>query len=377
VLVCWHLARERAPWSTWWRAALLFGGTAAVVAAPWYARNLAFTGNPVYPFAYGLFGGVGWDEWRAAWYARAGSGLGWDPVELLKVPWTLTLGLYDMNFYDGRAGPLFLLGLPFLVAWALRLFGRSDSRAPRPALRGTRTPTTRGTRPLAMGYLMVFALVQYAFWVVGVISSRSLFQSRLLLPAFAVLCTPMAYLYGELRALDTRFFSLQRLVGMSVALVLAANLSYQVICVLRIRPLPVLVGEESRDAFLTRTLGAHYAAMQLVDEHVPADGRVLFLWEPRSYYCSRSVQPDAILERWAWLRHQYGDDLTAISRRLDQEGYTHVLLHRTGLELVREAELDPLTEADWNALEAFVGAFLQEEAAVGEAYELYRLSVSG
>lgn len=369
VLVCWHLARERAPWSAWWRAVLLFGGAAAAVAAPWYARNLAFTGNPVYPFAYGLFGGVGWDAWRAAWYARAGSGLSWDPVELLKVPWTLTLGLYDMNFYDGRAGPLFLLGLPFLVAWALRLFGRAGSHAPRPA--------PRGTRPRTMGYLIVFALAQYAFWIVGVIGSRSLFQSRLLLPAFAVLCAPMAYLYGELRALDTRFFSLQRLVGMSVALVLAANLSYQVIYVLRIRPLPVLVGEESRNAFLTRTLGAHYAAMQLVDERVPADGRVLFLWEPRSYYCSRSVQPDAILERWAWLRHQYGDDLTAISRRLDQEGYTHVLLHRAGLELVREAELDPLSKADLSALEAFVDAFLQEEAAVGEAYELYRLSVPG
>jgi 4-amino-4-deoxy-L-arabinose transferase-like glycosyltransferase len=368
VLICWHLARERAPWPAWWRALLAFGGTAALVAAPWYVRNLAFTGNPVYPFAYGLFGGAGWDEWRAAWYARAGSGLGWDVGELLKLPWTLTLGLYDMNFYDGRAGPLLLLGLPFLAAWTLRLFGHADSRASRLA--------PRGARPRTMGYLIVFALVQYVFWAMGVISSRSLFQSRLLLPAFTALCAPMAYVYGELRALDTRFFSLRRLIGMSVVLVLVANMSYQLIYVLRIRPLPVLVGEESREVFLTRTLGAHYAAMQLVNERVPVDGRVLFLWEPRSYYCRRAVQPDAILERWAWLRHQHGDDLPAIARRLNREGYAYVLLHRAGLELVREAELDPLADADFDALETFIDTFLREEGAVREAYELYRLDVA-
>ena len=37
---------------------------------PWLARNTAFTGNPVYPFAYDWFGGRGWsDEQNAKWKA--------------------------------------------------------------------------------------------------------------------------------------------------------------------------------------------------------------------------------------------------------------------------------------------------------------------
>ncbi len=208
------------------------------------------------------------------------------------------------------------------------------------------------------------------------ISSRSLFQSRLLLPAFVSLCVPLAYLFGELRALDGPRFSLRRLVGMSVVLVLVANLCYQFLGTLRVRPLPTLVGEESREAFLTRNLGTHYAAMELVNEHVPEDGRVLFLWEPRSYYCRRAAQPDPILERWAWLLHRYDGDVNAIAYALRNEGYTHLLLHRAGLEFMRRTRLDPLSDADFTALDVFAGAYLREEARIGEAYLLYRLVAS-
>ena len=57
LFICWHMARARARWNAWVKALALFGGIALIVAAPWYLCNLAFTGNPVYPFAYGIFGG--------------------------------------------------------------------------------------------------------------------------------------------------------------------------------------------------------------------------------------------------------------------------------------------------------------------------------
>jgi hypothetical protein len=355
LLMAWHLARQRSTWGTWLRALSLYGSTALAVAAPWYVRNLAFTGNPVYPFAYGLFGGRGWDAWRTAWYARGGSGVGWNLGALLKLPWTLTLGIRDMNFYDGRTGPFFLLFLPLVIAWGARLYGRSRARPP------------------AMGYLLMFAAIQYGFWTMGVVSSRSLFQSRLLLPALVALCAPLSYLFDELRVLDTRLLSLRRLVGISVVLVLAANLCYQFLDVLRIHPLPVLVGGESREAFLTRNLGAHYAAMKLVNERVKVDEQVLFMWEPRSYYCQRDVQPDPILERWAWLRYQHGDDLEAIARDLQKRGYTHLLLHQDGLEFMRQSRLDPLNETDFDAWDTFTQTYLRQEAGVGTAFLLYRV----
>lgn len=42
---------------------------AIVICAPWYVRNVVTTGNPVYPFFYSIFGGKGWDTWRAEIYA--------------------------------------------------------------------------------------------------------------------------------------------------------------------------------------------------------------------------------------------------------------------------------------------------------------------
>jgi hypothetical protein len=262
-----------------------------------------------------------------------------------------------MNFYDGRVGPLYLVALPFVIGWALRLFGRTEKH------------------PQAAGYLLAFAGAQYAMWMVGVMQSRSLFQSRLLLPGLAALCPVMGYVFDALRGLDTRLLSLRRLVGMTVALVLVANTCYQFLAVVAARPLPVIVGQESRAAFLTRRLGAYYAAMETVNENVPSDGRVLFLWEPRSYYCQRPVQPDPILERWAWLLHRHEGDIASIARDLEGDGYTHVLLFRAGLERVRRIGLDPIGVTQVSALDAFVDGYCDRVIRVGDAYELYRLSV--
>ncbi len=374
VLMAWQWRREGGYGPTWLRAAAVFGAVTILTAAPWYVKNLVLTGNPVYPFAFGLFGGRDWDAWRAAWYARAGTGIGWSVGELLQLPWMATLGLRDMNFYDGRMGPLFLLGLPFLLGWAAIQWPwlrRPLSRVDVDTVRSQSDPIQ--SPPIALGYLLAFSAIQCAVWTIGVINSRSLYQTRLLLPALAGLTVPLVYVFDRLRALDTPVLSLRRLIGMSVVLVLATDLGYQSLATIKSNPLQVLVGLESREQFLARALGAHYAAMQMIDAQVSRTERVLFLWEPRSYYCHRTVQPDPILERWAWLRHRYGDDLTAVARFLQSEGYTHILLHRDGLEFMRRTRLDPLSDADFAALDHFVQQYAQPIDAVGLSYQLYQL----
>ncbi|MGE0609565.1 MAG: hypothetical protein AB7O62_20915, partial [Pirellulales bacterium] len=42
----------------------------AVACGPWFVKNAAFTGNPVYPLAYGLFGGKTWNEDKDARWKR-------------------------------------------------------------------------------------------------------------------------------------------------------------------------------------------------------------------------------------------------------------------------------------------------------------------
>ena len=327
--------------------ALLIG----LAAAPWYLRNWAFTGNPVYPF---LFDGQNWDGFRSAWYAHAGTGIGWDTLKILALPVTMTLGLRDVNYYDGRMGPLFLALAPALI-WLI------VQKLQRRKLANLQTFT------LLSSFVAVHGLV----WTLGVIQSRALFQSRLFLPGFVALVPLLAEALARLSSLDSRRFSISAFVRMLVGLALALNLVNQALDVLRFNPFGYLAGHESRAAYLERVLGDHYRAMERLEDVVPQEGRVLFLWEPRSYYSPRSAQPDAILDNWAHLVYLYGDE-NRVAAHLRAEGFTHVLLYRRGLDFVIEHGESPLPPGDVELLRVFTQEHLALLETVGE-YHLYRL----
>jgi hypothetical protein len=353
VLLIWAALRRQSPWRTTLRAVVVFSLVTALVAAPWYLKNWIFTGNPIYPF---LFGGRFWDDFRAAWYAQAGTGIGIDVIQWITLPWMATLGLRDMNYYDGRMGPLFLALLPLVALYAWR------------RRRGTAARPLTGMLPLG-----AFAAVQYTFWMGGVISTRSLWQSRLLLPAFAALSPVLALALDDVRDLDRPNFSPHRFIHMTIAIVLALNVVYQGLDVLRVDPMPFLVGQETRSEFLRRNLGAHYQAMEIINTELPQDVKVLFLWEPRGYYCQRTVTPDPILERWALLRYRFGT-VEAIASTLRQEGYTHVLLYRAGMNKVVQNQWTPTGPADVAAWAAFEAGDLTEiYADDARTYILYKL----
>ncbi len=123
--------------------------------------------------------------------------------------------------------------------------------------------------------------------------------------------------------------------------------------------LAYLAGFESREAYLTRHLDGYYAAIQFVNANLPANARVYFLWEPRSYYAERAVQPDAILDAWAHLRWQY-HDVDSIAAALRERGYTHLLLSRSGLDFMLQTGNDPITLDDARALEALAARHLRQ-----------------
>jgi len=335
-----------------WRPVLIFALLTGLVAFPWYLRNWAFTGNPVYPF---IFDGRNWDAFRSAWYAHAGTGIGWDALDILTLPVTMTLGLRDVNYYDGRMGPLFLALAPVLIWLAWQAWRRGEWSPRR------RTLTLLGC----------FAATHAVVWTLGVIQSRALFQSRLFLPGFVALVPLLSETLVRLPSWDRPKFSLSAFVRLLVGVTLALNLVSQALDVLRFNPLRYLVGFESPSGYLERVLGDYYRAMEQLEETVTEDGRVLFLWEPRSYYSPRVTQPDAILDNWSYLVHLHGDE-DRIAAHLRSEGFTHVLLYRWGLDFVIEHGESPLPPEDVERLQAFTDQHLALVETIGR-YELYRL----
>ena len=114
-----------------------FVAIAAAVASPWYIKSYLWTGNPVYPFAYGIFDGRYWSADRAQLYtiAQKQFGMGTGPLALLALPWNLTMNSYrffdvpehlrPVNVLVWVFGPVLLATVPaLLVTRRIRSAGR-------------------------------------------------------------------------------------------------------------------------------------------------------------------------------------------------------------------------------------------------------------
>lgn len=67
--IAW-MALSRAAWRARVAPGAIFALGAALAFAPWAARNLAFTGDPVYPFGWRVFHGAAWSDEQAAQWDR-------------------------------------------------------------------------------------------------------------------------------------------------------------------------------------------------------------------------------------------------------------------------------------------------------------------
>jgi len=333
---------------------LLLTAVALAVWSPWLTKNLLLTGNPTYPF---FFGGRYWDAWRTWWYDRPGTGLLYTAAwKLLTAPWDATVwGVEGGEGYSATIGPLYLAFLPlsFLAWWRLPVAQRRWLR-------------------MALGFCGVF----YGFWLWGVARTELLIQMRLLFPVFGLLALMASAAIEGLQVLPRRPFDLSWLARTVLVLVLVLTLVRSGLDLLAGNPLGIVVGLEEREDWLIRRLGWYYAAVEAINQQLPPNSVVLFLWEPRSYHCAVDCRPDALLDRFLHATHVYGPDATTIAAAWRAEGVTHVLFYRQGYEAVREAGFDPLTGADVAALEALERYDLQEMRDLGGAYTLYRLKES-
>ncbi len=332
-----------------------FALPALLIALPWYLKNFFFTGNPFYPFLSGLFDGLFWDQFRADWYAQAGTGIGFDVKTLVLLPLLATMGVRDVNYFDGRTGPIFLAFLPLIL-----LYGVFRYRA------------RAAERPPALDALLIFTLAQFLFWTVGVIWSQSLWQSRLLLPCLVALSPVVGWLWQDLTHLDRPQFSLRRFVNLLIGLALALNLVELSLNFVQINPLAYLIGQETRAEYLTRRLGAYYAAMEQMNKTLPAQAQVLFLWEPRSYFCQIQCRPDSILDQLAHDHYLYGSAAN-IAAAWKKAGVTHVLLHRQGLDFIKEQDTKGQSTPALEQLAVLEADYFEPVFEVVGAYQVYAL----
>lgn len=105
---------------------LFFTLISSVLFIPILIKNTIFTGNPLLPFFYEIFGGKGWDIQRSVDYMELlkSFGVGHSFIDYILLPWNLLVNAeWNSQRFDGQIGPLMIL-----VIAALFLIGKAGHK---------------------------------------------------------------------------------------------------------------------------------------------------------------------------------------------------------------------------------------------------------
>ncbi|GBC95633.1 hypothetical protein HRbin16_01425 [bacterium HR16] len=248
VLLAWESVRRRPI-----RLVEIAGcvGIALLVGAPWYIKTYVYTGNPVYPYFYELFGGRNWTAENARIYreAQLAFGLGREPYQLLMSPFNLTF--FWSRFFDplpfvGSAGFVYLAGLIPLF-FARRL-------------------------PGVARWWILFSLISLVLWFV------LMQQVRYLMTIF-----PLVSLWCGWLAVQTERRWTAR--AMQAAIVL------QVLwCAVGFSSLwgrVLTVWKDGAPAYLERALPGVWQACEWINRNTPREAGVILYDETRGFYLQR------------------------------------------------------------------------------------------
>ena len=263
---------------------------------PWVWRSYRLTGNPVYPFLWGTFGGPDWNAELAAQLVtwQRGIGMGRGVLDYLLLPWrVLTAGDSDYAHFDGR---LSWLILPFLLLALWRACRQSPPSLLRPAL--------------------LVAGLYFGLWA---LSSQ---QMRFLIPMLPLLALAAGLAVADLAGRLTP--RLGRWAG--AASVLALVLPWAVYA-----ETPSILTKALRHAaiyrhprFVADPWGAAPSFRRVLLE-LPPDAKILMLNSNQGFYCPRPFLADSFFEAsqiTAWLAGVSAAELPA---RLAERGVTHIL----------------------------------------------------
>ncbi|WP_024334613.1 ArnT family glycosyltransferase [Desulfotignum balticum] len=306
---------------------MLFIFVSLAVFSPWMIRNMAWTGNPVYPLYNNIFNPptastvtkekppaprISHFQLRHQVYQES-----WTWIALLPIR-VFFQGKDDSHqYFDGRTSP-FLLILPLFAFVGFRQRPRQEK---------------------AEMLLMLFFSVLLLLFACLLAPVRVRYFSPIL-PPLVVLSMFGLYNIQKPGGLGARLFDPARkwAVFAVVAIMLGMNAAYMVERFKKNRPLDYLSGKLTRDEYI-QIFRPEYAAFQYANENLKPDAKIFGLYMGgRGYYSDRYIAfPDALLHRAA-REAASGKDVAAT---MTGSGFTHILMNYAGLNFwLNEAASD-------------------------------------
>ena len=296
------------------KKALLTVASLTLGAAPgfcWMIWNWITLGNPVYPMAWFLFGGEGWDEARALAMSQYFDiyGMGRNLLDYLVLLWRLAFsGRFDTIRFDGAIGPFLILVVILSAASAILWVRRR----------------LVGSMLREIGLMFI---VSAAFFVFGTQQVRFWLPSQMLACAFAVPSVGLLVNWARRK----------RSITMVLFLVLIGSLAWNTWFLgkqfLKIGFYRPVLGMEQEKDFLIRTVPG-YPALEFINQNLPPRSYLLCVWTGAyGYYLNRKFYSDTFIEDITLKEFiRASVDGEELSQRLTQAGFTHLFLNLSLLE---------------------------------------------
>ncbi|PQV64589.1 Dolichyl-phosphate-mannose-protein mannosyltransferase [Abditibacterium utsteinense] len=312
------------------RSLSFFVVPALVLGGVWYGRNIFWTGNPFFPFAYGIFGGRGWTSEMARDYDVSQSffGFGKTPLDLAWLPWRLALSPLNVGAFGGK-----LTGQPFWPLSATPVenghYGFFDvpildvvfTIFPGPAIFALGLPALfAAKKPRIIALCAAFFGFLFVFWA---LTSQ---QIRYLIPALGFLAVVGGWGAARITQSNTEDnaprFRIAKIIG-ALGLTLWLVFSPALIVWRARANFAVLSGARTPTDYLRRSFSG-FAAMDYANQNTPKDAKFAVYGEPRCFYLDRNYfwadDPHNNLINYAALKNG-----AALARALSALGATHVL----------------------------------------------------
>jgi hypothetical protein len=288
------------------KKALRVIGVFSLSAAPglcWMGWNWITLGNPVYPMAWVLFGGKGWDEARALAMSQYFDiyGMGRNLLDYLVLLWRLAfLGRFDTIRFDGAMGPFLILVVILAAASVILLLRRWLVES----------------RVKEIGLMFV---VSATFFVLGTQQVRFWLPSQMLACAFVA--PAVGWLVASVR--NRRMFKMVLILTVIASLVW--NIWFLGAQFLKIGYYRPVLGMEQERAFLVRQVPG-YPAFEFINQNLPEHSRILCVWTGAyGYYIDRSYYSDTFIEDVTLKGFiKASTNGKELSQRLAEAGFTHL-----------------------------------------------------
>ena len=227
---------------------------AAFFASPWYIKSFIDTGNPVWPFAYNLFGGKNWSkelaDFRQSYYAIHGAGS--SLKSFLILPYSL-IKSSNMDGYLGNNFIFYYFLFPFLVFYIIK------------------------ERKSEVSFLLFYSFIFIVFWFFNAQMIRFLF------PGFVVITALNAIIIDKIL-----FNYKNKILKVIIAgyLIFLAFYSFPFRYKSDYDGLKLLLGIENRENYLLKNLDC-YGLIKKINTDENIKGKIVLIKEVRGYYLNK------------------------------------------------------------------------------------------